>query len=83
MAALLGNLFVWRIILMIVGSFIIAYLFQIKGRDTRTGGLIGVLTAGLGGWIALLLAGVFTHFLLRADQNTIQLDGRRWYNWWS
>jgi hypothetical protein len=82
MAAILGSVVVWRIVLMIVGSFIIAYLFQIKGRETRTGGAIGVLAAGLGGWIALLLIGVVTYYLIPTDNSAIKVDGRRWYNWW-
>jgi hypothetical protein len=73
----------WRIVLALLASFATAYIFERKGRDVRTGGIVGAAVGAIGGiWFLLILwVGVY-FFLPSPDERIYGLKRKFWYRWW-
>jgi len=70
----------WQIVWALAGAFGTAWLHQYTGRDTRIGGLFGLLIGFFFGPVALVS---FWAWLYYTRPSVIILrKTRRWYEWW-
>ncbi len=72
----------WRVVLVVFGSFATAYIHQRTGRDVRMGGLIGAAVGGIGGIWFLLMVWVYIYYFAPSPIGHVYGSRRIWYRWW-
>lgn len=70
----------WSLVWAIVGAFGTAAMHQHTGRDSRTGGLIGLGVGAVFGPFYLVSFWVWLYYM-RQNVHVIKTY-RRWYEWW-
>jgi hypothetical protein len=70
----------WSLFWALVGAFGTAFMHQHTGRDTRTGGLIGLAVGGVLGPFYLVAFWVWLYYT-RLNVY-IYKKSRRWFEWW-
>jgi len=70
----------WSLLWAIVGAFGTAAMHQHTGRDSRTGGLIGLGVGAVFGPFYLVSFWVWLYYT-RQNVHVIKTY-RRWYEWW-
>jgi len=70
----------WSLVWAIVGAFGTAAMHQHTGRDSRTGGLIGLGVGAVFGPFYLVSFWVWLYYT-RQNVHVIKTY-RRWYEWW-
>lgn len=64
------------------GSFAAAWAYEYNGRDPAKGGLLGLLTGGLLGYLGVVFV-ILEPFRGGSGPFRVRVEGRRrrWYNW--
>lgn len=70
----------WSLFWALVGAFGTAFMHQHTGRDTRTGGLIGLAVGGILGPLYLVAFWVWLYYT-RLNVYVYK-KSRRWFEWW-